>query len=390
MGSFSHMTIAEYPIFENKNAYYEEVVNLIFLPEDFVLEQRLNSSRNIIIWGDAYENKKGKYIFKGFKQTAKTCKQRLEIYGTSIQKAKNDFQSAKKIAREEGFYKFPIHKVSFEQYLNEISNILTNKKRNDNQLYTNLKDSLIAGELGIYGQSSQGHLYSILSVLPDDTTIEYDLTEVIDSGWVKEQEVKKINIEKIIVLTEGKTDVEFISAGLTKLYPHLSDYYHFIDFDEYKVESNASALVKLVISLVASNIKHPIIVLFDNDTAGIMEMKKLNSIRLAQNFKILKYPDLKLAKKYPTIGPTGIKKMNVNGLACGIEMYFGQETLTKKNELIPIQWKGFNEKEKKYQGEISEKTYVQEEFRKKIKSNETIDFSDIDLILNEIFDAYKK
>lgn len=145
-----------------------------------------------------------------------------------------------------------------------------------------------------------------------------------------------------------------------------------------------------MISLVASNIKHPIIVLFDNDTAGIMEMKKLNSIRLAQNFKILKYPDLKLAKKYPTIGPTGIKKMNVNGLACGIEMYFGQETLTKKNELIPIQWKGFNEKEKKYQGEISEKTYVQEEFRKKIKSNETIDFSDIDLILNEIFDAYKK
>jgi hypothetical protein len=39
--------------------------------------------------------------------------------------------------------------------------------------------------------------------------------------------------------------------------------------------------------------------------------------------------------------------MNVNGLACSIEMYFGVDVLTRNNELIPIQWKGFEEKEKK-------------------------------------------
>lgn len=167
-------------------------------------------------------------------------------------------------------------------------------------------------------------------------------------------------------------------------------YYHFIDFDEYKVESNASALVKLVIALAASNIKHPIIVLFDNDTTGIMEMKRLNSISMSSNFKILKFPDLPYAKKYPSIGPTGLKIMNVNSLACGIEMYFGIDTLTKEGKLIPIHWKAYNEKEKKYQGEISEKSYVQDIFRKKLKSNTVSDFSGIDLILTNIFQAFQK
>lgn len=175
-------------------------------------------------------------------------------------------------------------------------------------MYNNVRDSLIAGEISIMGQNLQSTLFSILSVIPEDSIVEYDLSEVILGGWVNENEVLKINIEQIIVLTEGKTDVEFISKSLFKLYHQLSSYYHFMNFDDFKVESNASALVKLVTSLVASNIKHPILVLFDNDTTGIMEMKKLLAITLTPNFRVLKYPDLNSAKKYPTFGPTGHKK----------------------------------------------------------------------------------
>lgn len=108
------------------------------------------------------------------------------------------------------------------------------------------------------------------------------------------------------------------------------------------------------------------------------------------NFKILKFPDLPYAKKYPSIGPTGLKTMNVNSLACGIEMYFGIDTLTKEGKLIPIHWKAYNEKEKKYQGEISEKSYVQDTFRNKLKSNTVSDFSGIDLILTNIFQAFQQ
>lgn len=383
------MTISEYPIFEAKNGYYEDLVKILFLPDDFVVKKESNSSRNKLVWGNAYHNDKGKYCFKGFRQTVKNCKERLEIYGASALNAKKDFNEAKKISKQEEFYSFSLNKITYDEYLIEINKIIESREKHYDELNTNFRESLISGNLSIYGQSTIYILYSILSVLPDNSIVEYDLTEIINGGWVKESEVVKIEFEKIIVLTEGKTDVEFISLSLNKLFPHLREYYHFIDFDEYKVESNASALVKLMISLVASNIKHPIIALFDNDTTGLMEMKRLTSLKLPNNFRVLKYPDIVFAKKYPTIGPTGIKKMNINGLACGIEMYFGIDILTKNSELIPIHWKSFNEKEKKYQGEISEKNYVQEEFRKKLKTNEYKELWEMKSLLNEMFNAYK-
>lgn len=389
MGSFSYVTFADYPIFDNKNWYYPEIGNSLFLADDFINEKRNFSTRNRLFWGDAYESEKGTFEFKGYRQTVKVCRDRLGIYGASYKKAKQDFQQAKKISRKEGFYGFSLSTITYDQYLDEIKSIIDAKEKAYDQLNENFRESLTSGELGIYGFSLESHLYSILSVLPDNDFVEYDLTDVINGGWVDEDQAKYVDYEKIIILTEGKSDVEFISKSIEKLYPHLKDYYHFIDFDEYKVESSASALVKLVTSFAAANVKHPIIALFDNDTAGLKEMKKLTSKTVPPNIKILKYPDITIAKKYPTIGPTGKKKMNINGLACSIEMYFGVDVLTRNNALIPIQWKGFEEKEKKYQGEIADKNYVQETFRKKLKKAEVTEIDELNKLLNGIFNAYK-
>lgn len=389
MGSFSQITFADYPVFDNKNWYYPEIINSLFQPDEFINEKRKYSTRNSLIWGDAYENEKGTFEFKGYKQTVQVCRERLEIFGASYKKAKMDFQKAKKISRQEGFYDFSLSSVTYDQYLAEIKSIVDSKEKTYDRLNINLRESLTSGELGLYGLSLDSHLYSILSVLSESDIVEYDLTDVINGGWVKVNEAKNVDYEKIIILTEGKTDVEFISNSIDKLYPHLKDYYHFIDFDEYKVESSASALVKLVTSFAAANVKHHIIALFDNDTAGLKEMKKMVSKAFTPNIKILRYPDISLAKKYPTVGPIGKKKMNVNGLACSIEMYFGVDVLTRNNELIPIQWKGFDDKEKKYQGEIADKNYVQDTFRNKLKNAEVTEFKELTELLNGIFNAYK-
>lgn len=389
MGSFSQITFADYPVFDNKNWYYPEIINSLFQPDDFINEKRKYSTRDSLVWGDAYENEKGTFEFKGYKQTVQVCKERLEIFGASYKKAKLDFQKAKKISRQEGFYDFSLSSVTYDQYLAEIKSIVDSKEKNYDHLNINLRESLTSGELGLYGLSLDSHLYSILSVLSESDIVEYDLTDVINGGWVKINEAKNVDYEKIIILTEGKTDVEFISNSIDKLYPHLKDYYHFIDFDEYKVESSASALVKLVTSFAAANVKHHIIALFDNDTAGLKEMKKLVSKTFTPNIKILRYPDITLAKKYPTVGPTGKKKMNVNGLACSIEMYFGVDVLTRNNELIPIQWKGFDDKEKKYQSEIADKNYVHDTFRNKLKTAEVTEIKELTELLIGIINAYK-
>jgi hypothetical protein len=389
MGSYSQVTFADYPVFSTKNWYYSEIVNSLFQPNDFLIEKRKYSTRNRLVWGDAYENEKGSFEFKGFRQTVKVCKDRLEIFGASSKKAKKDFQQGKKNSRQEGFYNFSLSRINYDHYLAEIKSIIDSKEITYDQLNENFRESLTSGDLGIYDFSLDSHLYSILSVLSDNDFIEYDLTDVIDGGWVDKDQVKYIDCEKIIILTEGKSDVEFISKSIYKIYPHLKNYYHFIDFDEYKLESNASALVKLITSFAAANVKHPIIALFDNDTAGLKEMKKLTSKKLPPNIKIIKYPDISMAKKYPTVGPTGKKRMNVNGLACSIEMYFGLDVLTRNNELIPIQWKGYDDKEKKYQGEIVNKNYVQDTFRMKLKKTEMTEITELTDLLNEIFNAFK-
>ena len=93
--------------------------------------------------------------------------------------------------------------------------------------------------------------------------------------------------------------------------------------------------------------------------------------------------------KYPTIGPTGLKKMNVNGLACGIEMYLGEDILKFSKEFAPIQWKGYNEKENKYQGEIANKGLIQTKFREKLKLNCLTRNPEMELLLSVIFNAFK-
>ncbi len=246
MGSFSQICFADYPVFSNKDWYYPEIVNSIFLPDDFISEKRKYSTRNRLVWGDAYEKEKGTFEFKGYRQTVKVCRDRLEIFGASSKKAKKDFQLGKKISQREGFYDFSLSSITYDRYLAEIKSIIDSKEITYDQQNENFRESLTSGELGIYGFSLNSHLWSILSVLPDNDFVEYNLTDVINHGWVNEDQAKYIHYEKIVILTEGKSDVEFISKSIEKLYPHLKDYYHFIDFDEYKVESSASALVKLV------------------------------------------------------------------------------------------------------------------------------------------------
>jgi|SRR5580658_1666643 hypothetical protein len=389
MGSYSQLTLDGYPIYTVKNGYDQIAVKLLFQPGDFLSEVRPNHSRNPLVWGEGYKDDPDNFHFYGFRQTVRNCLRRLEIYGMSPGKAKANFLKARKSARDEFIYDFPIHRVPFSTYLAEIKYIMDHKLIHHDQIYTNLRDSLVSDELGIAGQSVTAHLYCLLQALPGDATVEYDLTDVIEGGWVTLEDIEEIPTEKIIILTEGKTDVEFIRGAMKILYPELVPHYHFIDFAEYKIESNASALARLVTSFAAANVAHHLVVIFDNDTVGIMEMTRIDQSKLPKNIKVIRLPDTALARKYPTIGPTGPKRMNVNGLACGIEMYAGADVLMTGNQLSPVLWKGYIEKESKYQGELQNKGLIQDKFREKLKKGVATGLEDMNLILQSIFTAFK-
>lgn len=58
-------------------------------------------------------------------------------------------------------------------------------------------------------------------------------------------------------------------------------------------------------------------------------------------------------------------------MAGSIELYFGRDVLEQSAKLVPVQWKGFDEGMRRYQGEITDKAGVQQRFDDKLHAAET-------------------
>jgi hypothetical protein len=325
MGSYSELYIADYPIVTSKNSYYEDIVKMIFQKSDFKILERPLSSRNMITWGDAYTNNNELENVKAFFSTAQICRERLELFGANYKKAETDFNNAIAKLRQEEYYEFAADsKLTYKVYLESIKSIIDSKqKKYNNDYYINFIDYLHENELFIEHQSINLALWSILYVVEPESTVEYNLTDIIDGGWINDSPQANVKIEKIIILTEGKTDSIYLKNCLDIFYPHLNEYYHFMDFESSKYEASASRLVHTIKSFVGSGINNLILALFDNDTAGLKEANNLKKVKLPSNIQVLQYPTIEWAKNYPTLGPNGIQNMNINGLAGSIEMYLG-------------------------------------------------------------------
>jgi hypothetical protein len=247
----------------------------------------------------------------------------------------------------------------------------------------------------------------LLEVSPDDAFVVQELTDLVSGGYYElGSKVSVLALEElkgsypvnspIIVLTEGPTDNECISAALQLLYPHLVGYFSFMDLAA-RTAGGAGSLVHVVRSFVGAGIENRVIALFDNDTAGSVSLDLLKGSRLLPSIKVLPYPAIELARQYPTIGPTGKNIQDVNGAACSVEMYFGRDVLAASGELVPVMWAGFEGRLKRYQGELQERKTLKEAFLAKVEAarrNRALlpsqDWSGMDLILNAMFDAFNE
>jgi hypothetical protein len=151
-----------------------------------------------------------------------------------------------------------------------------------------------------------------------------------------------------------------LAASLKALYPHLADMYSFLDHEAFHLGGGTGSLANLVKGLAGVGIGNRVVALFDNDTAGALQASEVRALGLPTNFRVLTLPNLSLAQRYPTLGPSGPTRTNINGSACSIELYLGRIALTQEDgTLVPVQWKGFDPKLKRYQGELVDKSSVQ-------------------------------
>ena len=186
-------------------------------------------------------------------------------------------------------------------------------------------------------------------------------------------------------LVEGTSDKDILEFALNKFYPHLSDLFYFMDFDDGhggKRSGGASLIITNLKAFYFSKLKSKFIAIFDNDVEGYQSKCTLeNDIKnWTENFRIFLYPQDKLFKAYPTILPNGaVCNDDINRKACSIELYLPDSIIQENGRYIPIEWesrkkiKNGSSEEYLYQGVITQKDEIKDKFhdvRKKIERND--------------------
>lgn len=234
-------------------------------------------------------------------------------------------------------------------------------------------------------------LRAALSVAGPGDPLVLDFDDLVEGGYVKDDSsLWKLSREPVIVVTEGKSDSRLLAKSLEVLFPELREFVSFIDFETANAKGGTDELLQFVRMVVGCGIKNRLLVLFDNDTAGADALERLKDRPLPKNVFAMTLPSIFLAKNYPTLGPDGEGRADVNGRACALELYLGKDSLEVEGTLSPVRWTGFNERVKRYQGQVANKGAIQKHFETKLDAVESdptavtqYDFSGV----REIFDA---
>lgn len=224
----------------------------------------------------------------------------------------------------------------------------------------------------------------VMEQVPPDAYLSYELGDMIEHNYDADRFDEDIaalvhhidghlqyGLTKTTVITEGISDKECLERSLGILHPHLVDYYHFFEFEMGGIEGGAAQLAKVVKAFAAAGVQRPVVAFFDNDTAGRDAHESLKTFPMPDNIAVRRYPDLELARNYPALHTNGtIQKMNVNGYAGSIEIYFGEDILAHTCQLEPVEWKPYTGNVKGKQGVLRNKGKLQKAFKKKLKAGE--------------------
>lgn len=244
-----------------------------------------------------------------------------------------------------------------------------------------------------------------------DADVVLDVTDLEESGWLanEPESLASTALESmrlfasahapLVVLTEGRTDAEFLGAALHLLFPHLTDLVRFLDYDQ-KAEGGVGHLTRMVRAFAAAGIANKVVAVFDNDAAAVDALRGLDLTALPDNIRVVRYPDTDLCASYPTLGPPTVSApsgvlmaSNVNGHAGSIELYLGQDVLTGVDgSLHPVQWGAYLSGIRRYQGTVTGKTEIHERFRKKVERANSgaplVHWGDLETILRHITNAF--
>lgn len=367
---------------------------------------------------DDYDKEIIKYE-KGAVAKLSYIKERLELLGYSLKEVESEYNEA---IKEYEFYMDETITLSFKDFYTFITSLDVTKVDN---VFSTIEDysddgydsgeyfrkcicndieiskklttvfKKIKKQYYIIGEFFENiNPYIILRLIAENPrnlgyNIEWRYNEVLENGWVKKDDIipKLEDSDKILIVTEGKTDSFIIKKVLKELYPNISDFFEFIDMKENYPFTGVGNLSNFCLGLAKINIQNKIIVIFDNDTAGLELYNKVKDINKPKNMCICHLPNSDDFSHFKTIGPSGSRNVNINGKAVAIECFLDFQSVP----FLPrVRWNNYNKNMKQYQGELENKEEYCKSFAKADLTNGTYNCTKLVYLINYLLDIWKK
>jgi len=126
-----------------------------------------------------------------------------------------------------------------------------------------------------------------------DRFVQWRYADVVDGGWVNRDEIVTPlpDASKILVVTEGSSDSFIIERAMATLSPDIADFFHFVDMEEHYPFTGTGNLFRFCQGLSRIKIQNNVLVIFDNDAAGVEKFEQSRNLIKPKNLHICRLPD---------------------------------------------------------------------------------------------------
>lgn len=389
---------------------FELYWNKFFYLNDFSkIYQEGDFNKDVDYYGIDDENEiikkeKGKAAVKKLKDV----KLRLDLLGYTLKNIKNMYYDYinESIVREEMpnydvFYdaliNLDISKITFPRDIIEYSEDFDDGEYfrdiifSDKNVHKQFNKIFNTTDINVFSYIEWIDPFIVLRILAEnENNLNYDVVWRYEDDFYEENYFKPIMLEnkdKILIVTEGKTDTNIIKKAIKLIYPPIDDFFQYIDMNENYPFTGSGSLKSFTKGLIKINSLNNIIVIFDNDTEGIKEYNEAIKINnRPNNILIYHLPNNDLFNKMDTIGPSGENIDNINGRAVSIECFLD---LNNNNSNPKIRWTNYDEKAEEYQGALINKEQYTKNFLKlKLEDLAQYDLSKLKFLIDDIIDKW--
>lgn len=200
--------------------------------------------------------------------------------------------------------------------------------------------SFLSARLCILSPESMLQVFA-LNTANAEVEVTWTFGPIVHAGWLQREAFQPgtRRKQKILIATEGASDVRIIRRSLDILRPDVADFFNFVDIDERHHFWGTGNLVKFAEGLLRIDVLNQALFVFDNDAEGVDAIRKLNRLNLPANMRAMLLPDLEEFKEFAARGPEGVSASDINGRAAAIECYL--DLRSDKYPAPQITWSNF-------------------------------------------------